>query len=129
MQVDFYLLESAGVSDIVPRLVAKAWPEHRDIVIAAPESVLDALDPALWEKPGGRFLPHDRDGSAPIRLQTEVPAECALLIHLHPVPVPPRGRFGRVLEVVGPDEADRAPARKRFKAWKDAGVQLRHHRL
>ncbi len=132
MQVDFYLLDKRSITDVVCLLVARAWPTHRNIVITGPPELLDTLDASLWEKPDGRFLPHERaeeSSPAPIQLKADLPETCEVLIHLHRTSRPPEGTFDRVLEVVDSDEADRAPARDRFRAWKAAGIEPSHHRL
>lgn len=128
-RVDFYLADRNKPSQVVVKLVAKAWPGHRRVAICGPEAVLSELDRTLWEQPDGRFLPHGASESAPIRLLENPPGECDLLISLHASGDLPGGRYERVLEVVGPEENARAAARTRFRAWQAAGAEVHHHRI
>jgi DNA polymerase-3 subunit chi len=132
VQVDFYQLggryqdpiEVAGV------LVAKAWPQHRNIAIVAPSAQLPALDAQLWQTPAERFLPHDlAPCSAPIRLMTEAPEHADVLINLDPLNALPSGHYQRVLEIIPADASAREPLRQRWRAWQQRGQTPRHHRL
>ena len=130
MQVDFYLLGTGDPLDLTVRLVARAWPEFSPLVVTGPAERLGDLDDRLWQAPAGRFLPHGIDDpSAPIRLQTAAPASAAAWINLDGSCRTTGSDFDRVLEIVPGDEAARAAARNRYRAWRDAGADIRHHKL
>lgn len=130
MQVDFYLLDRGDPLDLTVRLAARAWPSHSPLVITGSAAQLVDLDERLWRRPDGRFLPHGiDDASAPIRLQTSAPVAAAAWINLDgDGPVSGEG-FERVLEIVSGDEPARAAARERYRAWREAGANIRHHKL
>lgn len=132
VRVDFYEM-SGRFKDplyVAGVLVAKAWPETRDIAIVAERADLDALDDQLWQQPEGRFLPHETGPSdAPIRLLEDAPDQAGILINLDPGAPLPGGQFDRILEIVPPDEGVREKLRERWVAWKKRGAELHHHVL
>lgn len=130
MRVDFYLLERGDPLVVTTRLAARAWPEFRPLVITGSEQTLAKLDERLWREPGGRFLPHGiEDERAPIRLQTTRPTTATAWINLADGRDIPTGPFRRVLEIVSADEASRSAARRRYKAWRDQGAEINHHKM
>lgn len=129
MRVDFYLADRSSSEQVLIKLVAKAWPAHRQLVITGPEARLSELDRLLWDEPGGRFLPHGADEPAPIRLLEKAPEESDILINLHAANEIPGGRYRRILEIIGSGKNERAAARQRFRAWQAAGAEVHHHQV
>ena len=132
MRVDFYETGTRNQDplEVVCVLVGKAWPANRSIAVVGPRQRLAELDEQLWHKPQGRFVPHELNGTtAPVRLVESAPEAADLLINLDPRAPLPEGRYGRVLEIVPPDESARKLLRKRWLAWKERGADLHHHQL
>jgi len=132
MRVDFYEMSGRFTDPLFVAgvLVSRAWPKARAIVVVATRSELESLDEQLWQTPEGRFLPHGIEQTgAPIQLLESAPDQADVLINLKPTAPLPDGRFERVLEIVPPDEALKAPLRERWKAWKTRGADVHHHVL
>lgn len=134
--IDFY----HGASDKVLaacRLIGELHAQGRKVLVYAPaENLAERLDRQLWVQPATGFLPHCRVGAA---LAAETPvviggslddaAHHDVLINLDGDLPPAFSRFERLLEIVGTDEADRGPARARFKFYRDRGYALAAHDL
>ncbi|MFW5815656.1 MAG: DNA polymerase III subunit chi [Wenzhouxiangella sp.] len=132
MRVDFYEMGGRFTDPLFVAgvLVGRAWPQARTVALVARRSELETLDELLWKTPEGRFLPHGiEQPEAPIRLLEEAPDSAEVLINLDPKAPLPAGRFGRVLEIIPPDEALKQPLRERWKAWKARGADVHHHIL
>jgi DNA polymerase-3 subunit chi len=117
------------------RVTRKARAANKRIVVYARSAErLSQYDSALWTFSALDFLPHVHVGSplaaatpillaldpstAPssdvlLTLDDDTPPEFAALF----------ARYERVIEVVSRDEADRARARSRFKAYREQGFQ------
>lgn len=118
------------------RLVRKAYLKGVRVAVLAPAALIDELDRLIWLVGPGDFVPHARPGDAPavqrhspIRLTDALPDAQGMpvLVNLLDAAVPEPARFERVIEVVGLDEADRASARQRWRAYVAAGLEpLRH---
>jgi DNA polymerase-3 subunit chi len=135
-RIDFYL-DAEDRLQVACRLATKAvWQGHSVIVYAPDEGVARALDRALWTTPPTGFLPHVM---ATHRLAAETPVVIAgdgdelphddVLVNLHHAQPPGFGRFRRLVEIVGRDEADKQAARERFRHYRDRGYELHTHRL
>jgi DNA polymerase-3 subunit chi len=71
-QVDFYVLASTGqtAERFACRLAMMAWEQgHCVLVLTGTESAAQSLDEIMWDFPPGRFLPHGREASAPVRIE------------------------------------------------------------
>lgn len=118
------------------RLLRKAYLRQARLFVWVAEGDLARLDTALWTMGTGEFVPHCRSDDAellkrrsPIQLGHQLPEErgAFVLVNLrHDMPDDP-GSFSRVIEVVTLDDADRAPARDRWRQYKALGWEpLRH---
>lgn len=139
-RIDFYLLDDPapnGVALLACRLTEKAFQLGHSIYIqAASEEQAQALDKLLWTFKQGSFLPHARhpgsDGeTAPILIghAAELQTEAHVLINLGAEIPAFYLRFSRVAELVGPGEAARQQARRRFRTYRDSGCELNTHNL
>ncbi|MDT8410247.1 MAG: DNA polymerase III subunit chi [Wenzhouxiangellaceae bacterium] len=131
-RVDFYEMSGRFTDplDVVGVLVGKAFPATGNIAVVGRRAQLAELDQRLWEKPGGRFLPHGIDDEhAPIRLLEQPPQQAELLINLDAEAPLPSGRYERVLEIVPPGEDARPRLRQRWRDWSRQGAELHHHLL
>ncbi len=120
------------------RLLRKVWGTGtRSVVVAEPE-VLEALDQALWTFSALDFLPHCRvDAAAPLLAASPIvlaPEALGLsgrgvLVNLGRSVPSGFEQFERLVEVVSTDDADRAPARARWKHYADRGYPIVRHDL
>ncbi len=130
-QIDFY----SGVADklaVVCQLAQKALAKGNRVLVFAPDGdTLRRLDSLLWTTPALGFIPHctpDHRCAAetPVILCNEAHEfnHYDVLINLQSTWSPFFSRFARLLEIVSPDEADRAAARVRWRFYKDRGYQI-----
>ena len=133
--IDFYF-NAADRLQVACRLAAKAFAERKRVLIYAPDAEFATkLDRLMWTWPATGFLPHC---SAHDALAAETPvliggddeaAEIPILLNLSTDCPPHFASFERLLEVVGTDEADREPARDRFRMYKSRGYAVASHDL
>ncbi|HEX7044626.1 MAG TPA: DNA polymerase III subunit chi [Burkholderiales bacterium] len=139
-RVDFYLLregEPNGKPLAACRLAHKAYRlKHRVYILARDAQEAVSLDRLLWTFNPGSFVPHRIHGEpfdpiVPVLIGHDAPPEQFndVLISLAPAIPPFFDRFARVAELVGPDEAERAQARERFRAYRDRGFMVQTHNL
>jgi DNA polymerase-3 subunit chi len=134
--IDFYF-NAADRLQIACRLAAKALGERKRMLIYAPDAELAArLDRLMWTWPATGFVPHCAadDALAPetpvlISQDERTPADTPLLLNLSADCPPNFASFERLLEVVGADDADREPARARFRLYKSRGYAISSHDL
>ena len=126
-------------SDYTCRLVRKANKAGANVVLTGPAAALAQFDRMLWTFDPLEFLPHVmlRAGQAvPDRLRATrvwLTEDASQAVH-HDVLVnlgvdAPAGfeSFARVIEIVAPDEADRAAARLRWKHYAARGYSIQKH--
>ncbi len=118
------------------RLLRKAYLRKARLFVWVGEGDLARLDAALWTMSAGEFVPHCRSDDpefvttrSPIQIGDQLPEHRGdlILVNLrHDMPDNPAA-FTRVIEVVTLDEADRAPARERWRQYRALGLEpLRH---
>lgn len=134
--IDFY--HGAGdKAQSACRLIGELYAQGRKVMVFAPEEGLAAqVDRQLWVQPATGFLPHCRIGTA---LAAETPILIGgsldealhhdVLLNLDGDLPPAFSRFVQLVEIVGTDEADRGPARERFKFYRDRGYAITTHDL
>ncbi len=114
------------------QLVGELYRQGRKIWIYAPDpAVAAAIDRLLWTQPATGFVPHCAADAA-LAEQTPVLIGQALetagyddvLVNLDGDLPPAFSRFRQLVEVVGRGEDERAPARGRYKFYRDRGYPL-----
>jgi DNA polymerase-3 subunit chi len=117
------------------RLAAKAVEQKMRVLVFAPDGgVARKIDQMLWTWPAVGFLPHCH---ARDPLAAETPVLMAdddshlphdeVLFNLHHEQPAFFSRFQRLIEIVSRDDADRAPARERFRFYRDRGYEIHRH--
>lgn len=104
---------------------------RRVLVLATERSQAARLDQMLWSFNQLAFVPHCAHDS-PLAAETpvligphlEVPGHDDVLVSLSSEVPAGFARFRALLEIVGLDDADRIPARQRWKHYKDRGYPL-----
>lgn len=122
------------------RLLRKGFRQQARMAVAGDAALLARLDQALWVMEPQSFIPHRRlaaGEAAPAALQARTPIwllepgasapHHEVLLNLGPDMVAGHERFARLIEVVGLDDADRAAARRRWRAYEAAGLRITHH--
>ncbi|HEX8987763.1 MAG TPA: DNA polymerase III subunit chi [Rhodocyclaceae bacterium] len=111
--------------------IAGTWRERPVLVYAPDAAIAERIDRILWMQPATGFLPHCR-GDSPLAAQTPVliagtldtlPHDRCLVNLSHEVP-PGFSRFEELIEIVSTDDADRLPARERFRFYRDRGYAV-----
>lgn len=110
----------------------KAWARREPVLVYVPENDAAArLDRILWTQPALSFVPHCAIDS-PLATKTpilltgrldDLPQEQCLLNLSNELPAS-FSRFEHLVEIVSMDDADRLPARERFKFYRDRGYAI-----
>jgi DNA polymerase III subunit chi len=128
-------------TDYVCRLVRKAVRLGTTVVIAGPEPSLVPVDRALWSFEELGFLPHVllRPGEpvagrlARTRVWLGVDASQSghhdVLVNLGRTPPAGFESFNRLIEIVTPDDDERAVARARWKHYAGRGYEIVRHEV
>jgi len=121
------------------RLLRKALGGGARLVVLGDDDTLGLLDRALWNMAPHEFVAHCRQDApdfvleaSPIVLapSTESVPHQQVLLNLGDAVPAGFGRFERLIEVVGRDDAnDRQRARARWKHYADRGYAITRHDL
>ena len=138
-EVEFH----TGVADRVEfacRLLRKAHRQGARVLVTAPQAVLDELDRALWIFEERDFLPHVRMPGAKPAVAARTPVWLACDSTLPGVADVPRVvvnlgaetsvdvvALERLIEVVSAEPDDAEQGRQRWRAYKAAGLEIKHH--
>lgn len=110
----------------------QAWAGRQAVLVYVPDAdQATRLDRMLWTQPALSFVPHCRTDSpladeTPILLtdRLDTPAQENCLLNLSNELPPTFSRFEHLVEIVSIDDADRLPARERFKFYRDRGYAI-----
>jgi DNA polymerase-3 subunit chi len=135
-EVEFH----TGVADplvFACRLLRKAYRAGVRVQVSAPEQTLAALDRQLWTFEEREFVPHARLPGAspavvartPIWLVAEsgLPGAPPVLVNLGADAPRDALALERLIEIVSADADDVVRGRERWRAYKAAGLAIRHH--
>lgn len=109
-----------------------AWARREEVLVYVPnDDQANRLDRLLWTQPQLSFLPHCRADSpladeTPILLidRIDSPPQDRCLLNLSNELPSTFSRFEELVEIVSTDDADRLPARERFKFYRERGYAL-----
>lgn len=135
-RIDFYT-HAENKLQTACHLCVKAVGQGLRLFVYAPDAACAReLDRLLWTTPAIGFVPHCGPDSAlaavtPVIISDRSDAlpHDEVLLNLHSEVPPFFSRFQRLIEIVGIDEADRQPARARYRFYRDRGYELRDHNL
>lgn len=137
--IDFYLLETgsdAAVDRLACRVVEKAYTAgHRIGLLARGDAHAEALDDLLWTYSQGSFVPHARGApgvDAPVVIHPgQPPSETAwdVLVTLLDEPLGEAFHRLRIADIIGAGEEQRQLARRRFRYYREHGMEPRTHRI
>jgi len=138
MRVDFYILPGDSAREralFACRLADKAYQQgHRLFLRVGSAAEAASLDELLWTFRQGSFLPHARVEQAegePILLGETEPDDARrdVLVNLADS-LPPSWRdYGRVAEVVNQAPEVLQSSRRRFRAYRDEGLEPHTHQM
>lgn len=130
-RIDFYH-DAADKLATACALIGECHRAGRRVLVYAPDpAVAGAIDRLLWTQPAIGFVPHCLAASA---LAAETPVVVAgalddtghddVLVNLDGELPSGFSRFRQLIEIVGRDDADRLPARSRYRHYRDRGYEL-----
>ena len=140
-EVEFH----TGVQDPIAftcRLLRKAYRKNVRVLVTAAPELLAELDLQLWTFEAREFLPHvlvadvHRPGAAaalaahtPIWLATRAAVADAprVVVNLGADAPEDLAALERLIEVVATDADEMDRGRSRWRAYKSAGLEIRHH--
>lgn len=110
----------------------QAWQRRQQVLVYVPRSEeADRLDRLLWIQPATGFVPHCTADSS---LAAETPilfarnleqvAHDGCLVNLADELPPGFSRFEELVEIVSTADADKLPARERFRFYRERGYAL-----
>ncbi|MBA3032687.1 MAG: DNA polymerase III subunit chi [Gammaproteobacteria bacterium] len=110
----------------------QAWADRQSVLVYVPDADhATRLDRLLWTQPALSFLPHCRIDSplateTPILLtdQLDGPDLGNCLLNLGNTLPATFSRFEHLVEIVSTEDADRLPARERFKFYRERGYAI-----
>lgn len=117
------------------RLVRKVFTAgHGALVVCADAAQQEEFDRLLWSFSELDFIPHVDAGDelaerTPVLLAVGTPESVSrdVLVNLGAEVPAGFGRFERLVELVGADDADREAARLRWRFYRDRGYEIRNH--
>ncbi|WP_295399953.1 DNA polymerase III subunit chi [uncultured Thiocystis sp.] len=139
-RIDFYSLEPESRGDrflLTCRLVERIRAKDLRVLIHCPDpEQARHLDRLLWTFRQDSFLPHGLVGQTDPELTPvfigdagKPETECQVLLNLS-FEIPGFvDRFERVCELIDHDPHARATGRERFRAYRERGYPLEHHRI
>ena len=136
--IDFYVLASnqtAARQHFACRLAHKAWSQNRQVYLhCASEAEAEQIDELLWSFRPDAFLPHALHQTKPNEVvvcgwEDDPSPHQDLLINLcNEVPAFYK-RFKRLAEILVDHESVLAPARQRFRFYREQGYAPKTHQL
>lgn len=115
----------------------RAWSDRQVVLVYVPDAEqASRLDRVLWTQPQLSFVPHcfadsPLAGETPILLtdRLDAPTQESCLLNLSNELPPSFSRFEYLVEIVSTDDADRLPARERFKFYRDRGYAIENRAI
>ena len=145
VRVDFYVLDRAEVAakyNYACRIANKAFGSGLKVYMQTDDPEQSRLlDKMLWTFSQSSFVPHaicdGSDGQAhdseryPVQIGCDgAPDECVdLLISLKQEAPADYAKFGRVAELILDEAADKSSGRRRFRFYREQGVEPQTHKV
>lgn len=139
-RIDFYVQNQASQTAyerLICKITEKAWQnQHEIFLLCSNTEQLDRFDELLWTFSATSFIPHspicDGDGDGKVVLlssEKKTLRNYQVLINLTTDVPEHAGKFIRVIESTGYNEAMREDARKKYKYYKDRGYPIFTHEI
>lgn len=137
-RIDFYVQNRANQiahEHLICKITEKAWQnQHAIFLLCSNTEQVDRFDELLWKFSATSFIPHspacDGDGKVVIlSSERKTLRNYEVLINLTTDVPEHAGKFVRVIESTGYNEAMREDARKKYKYYKDRGYPIFTHEI
>jgi len=138
-RVDFYVQATGapqGHLTLACRVTEKAYQAgHRIYVQCQDKDQASKMDELLWTFSQSSFVPHQLSSSgqseAPVTIGYGPPSNenAQVIVSLADEPIADFGGFARVAEIVGGESAQRDSGRKRFRFYRDQGLDPVTHEI
>ncbi len=140
-EVTFYILSSESHYDryfFACRLIEKAYKKGKFCYVLLDSlEQCQRLDDMLWTFRTGSFVPHQLFNGTPPEITSQVligtlnaPAEWQSVVFNLSSNMPEMWEDAeRILEILDNNETTKIPARQRFSAYKQAGINVVHHAI
>ena len=137
-RIDFYVQNQANqiaYERLICKITEKAWQnQHAIFLLCSNTEQVDRFDELLWTFSETSFIPHspicDGDGKVVIlSSERKTLRNHEVLINLTTDVPEHAGKFIRVIESTGYNEAMREDARKKYKYYKDRGYPIFTHEI
>lgn len=132
-----FLHDAADKLTAACQIIGARYRSGRRVLVFAPDPVVaERIDRLLWSQPPTAFVPHC-EARSPLAAETPVVIAASLdqpdrddvLVNLDGELPPSFARFAELIEIVGDDDADRLPARERFRFYRDRGYAIHTRNL
>ncbi|GGO65406.1 DNA polymerase III subunit chi [Bowmanella pacifica] len=137
-EVIFYLLEQDKLDNqpaplaLACQLAAQAFRNKQSCLLwCQDQSMAEALDELLWQRPSNAFIPHNLSGEGPpkgtpveISWVGQQPNPRPVLINLAELLPPQHPRARQIYDFVPASEQQKPQARERYKQYRGQGHQL-----
>lgn len=141
-RIDFYVQNRANQiahEHLICKITEKAWQnQHAIFLLCSNTEQVDRFDELLWTFSETSFIPHspicdgDGDGGGKVVIlssERKMLRNYEVLINLTTDVPEHAGKFVRVIESTGYNEAMREDARKKYKYYKDRGYPIFTHEI
>jgi len=141
-RIDFYVQNQANqiaYERLICKITEKAWQnQHEIFLLCSNTEQLNRFDELLWTFSATSFIPHspicdgDGDGDGKVVIlssERKTLRNHEVLINLTTDVPEHAGKFIRVIESTGYNEAMREDARKKYKYYKDRGYPIFTHEI
>ena len=138
-RVDFYVQAAEapkGHLTLACRVTEKAYQAgHRIYLRCEDAQQANELDELLWTFSQSSFVPHQLVSSgrsdAPVTIGHTPPSsgEAEVIVSLAEEPIPDLGGFARLAEIVGHDSMQRESGRKRYRFYREQGLDPVTHEI
>ncbi len=135
-RIDFYVQDQANQTiheHLICKITEKAWQnQHEVFLLCSNTEQVERLDELLWTFSLTSFIPHsfscdDAEKAVVLSAKKKTLRNYEVLINLTNSVPEYAGKFSRIIESTGYNEAMRLDARKKYQHYKDRGYPLFTH--
>jgi len=142
-KIDFYILKdesSLAGYKFACKLIEKAYNlQHSLDILTSDQQSAQQIDDLLWTFKEGSFIPHEmynaRSINSPVLIGSNfenrhpAPNKQSVLVNLSEQVPSYFDHYERITEIVCGDASQRQQARRRFKFYRDKGIQPESHSI
>lgn len=140
-KINFYTLGENHLDQRDPRLALACRISekaiglgHQVFILTNSSADSQRLDDMLWQFKPASFLPHSVNSenlTEIISISDELPSSeySDVVINLSDSTIKSAGRFSKINELVGPEEANLKTARSRYREYQAQGCEIQTHKI